>query len=120
MPAILTMLQLETRRLDAFRRNRFGFTNSAMIIFIPHMANGRKNSHYFITNIRLSSGSWYHPGLSSSWPRGAAGIDTTAYPGSTLTVPVDPGIAVQRVSATKSANRFYGVHTWHDFVGVIA
>ncbi|HEV2485173.1 MAG TPA: TonB-dependent receptor [Terracidiphilus sp.] len=83
-------------RIPPFRRNEFGFTNGGPV-FIPHLYDGRSRTFYFLQyqGFRQVLGTTQVMPLPSVSER--AGLDTLTYPdGSidTLTVPIDPGIAV--------------------------
>src|SRR3979490_1966647 len=79
-------------RIPPFRRNEFGFTNGGPVL-IPHVYDGRGKTFYF----GQYQGFRQVLGTTQVFPVPTAeerqGIDTTAYPGDTLIVPVDPGIA---------------------------
>ncbi|MGA8629726.1 MAG: carboxypeptidase-like regulatory domain-containing protein, partial [Terracidiphilus sp.] len=79
-------------RIPPFRRNEFGFTNGGPVL-LPHIFDGRKRTFYFVQyqGFRQALGTSQVMPLPSSDER--AGLDTTAFPGDTLQVPVDPGIA---------------------------
>jgi hypothetical protein len=100
-------------RIPPFRRNEFGFTNGAAVI-IPHIYDGRGETFYFVQY----QGFRQVLGTTQVFPVPTAeerqGIDTTAYPGDTLTVPVDPGIAkvLARYPLPNLPTGSYGVHTY--------
>jgi len=79
-------------RIPPFRRNEFGFTNGGAVI-VPHVYNGRHRTFYFVQyqGFRQALGTTQVMPLPT--PDERAGSDTTAFPGDTLEVPVDPGIA---------------------------
>ncbi len=79
-------------RIPPFKRNEFGFTNGGPI-FIPHVYDGRGKAFYFVEyqGFRQVLGTTQVFAVPTAQQR--TGIDTTAYPGDTLTVPVDPAIA---------------------------
>jgi len=79
-------------RIPPFRRNEFGFTNGGAVI-VPHVYDGRRRTFYFVQyqGFRQALGTTQVMPLPT--PDQRAGSDTTAFPGDTLQVPVDPGIA---------------------------
>src|SRR5271156_4162323 len=79
-------------RLPPFRRNEFGFTNGGPVI-LPHIYNGAGKTFYFgqYQGFRQVLGTTQVFPVPTAQER--AGQDTTAFPGDTLLVPVDPGIA---------------------------
>ncbi len=79
-------------RIPPFKRNEFGFTNGGPI-FIPHIYDGRGKAFYFVEyqGFRQVLGTTQVFAVPTAQQR--SGVDTTAYAGDTLTVPVDPAIA---------------------------
>ncbi len=79
-------------RLPPFRRNEFGLTNGGPVI-LPHIYNGSGKTFYFgqYQGFRQVLGTTQVFPVPTAQER--AGYDTTAFPGDTLLVPVDPGIA---------------------------
>jgi hypothetical protein len=79
-------------RIPPFKRNEFGFTNGGPIV-IPHLYDGQGKSFYFLEyqGFRQVLGTTQVFAVPTAQQR--AGIDTTAFPGDTLTVPVNPAIA---------------------------
>ena len=79
-------------RLPPFRRNEFGLTNGGPI-YVPHLYDGHGKAFYFFEyqSFRQVLGTTQVFSVPTAQQR--AGIDTTAYPGDPLTVPVDPDIA---------------------------
>jgi hypothetical protein len=79
-------------RIPPFRRNEFGFTNGGPI-FVPHIYDGRKRTFYFTQyqGFRQVLGTTQVMPVPTAAER--LGLDSTAYAGDTLMVPVDPGIA---------------------------
>ncbi len=79
-------------RIPPFRRNEFGFTNGGPVI-LPRIYNGRNKTFYFTEY----QGFRQVLGTTQVFPVPTAaqrqGIDTTAFPGDTLFVPVNPKIA---------------------------
>jgi hypothetical protein len=100
-------------RIPPFRRNEFGFTNGGPIL-IPNVYDGRGKTFYF----GQYQGFRQVLGTTQVFPVPTAeerqGIDTTAYPGDTLIVPVDPGIAkvLARYPLPNLPTGSYGVHTY--------
>lgn len=79
-------------RIPPFRRNEFGFTNGGPVI-LPGLYNGRGKTFYFIQyqGFRQVLGTTQVFPVPSALER--QGIDTTAFPGDTLLIPVNPRIA---------------------------
>jgi hypothetical protein len=79
-------------RLPPFRRNEFGFTNGGPVI-LAGLYNGAGKTFYFgqYQGFRQVLGTTQVFPVPTAQER--AGQDTTAFPGDTLLVPVDPGIA---------------------------
>src|SRR5438094_3847884 len=78
---------LDTRRLPPFARNEFGVTNGGPV-FVPHIYDGRSQTFYFAEyqGFRQVLGTTQVFAVPTQAER--QGIDTTAFPGDTLTVPV--------------------------------
>ena len=100
-------------RIPPFKRNEFGFTNGGPI-FIPHVYDGRGKTFYFVEyqGFRQVLGTTQVFAVPTAQQR--SGIDTTAYPGDTLTVPVDPAIAevFARYPLPNYAQGTFGVNTY--------
>ncbi|HEY6412071.1 MAG TPA: TonB-dependent receptor [Edaphobacter sp.] len=100
-------------RIPPFRRNEFGFTNGGPVR-IPHLYDGRERTFYF----GQYQGFRQVLGTTQVFPVPTAeerlGLDTTAYPGDTLIVPVDPGIksVLERYPLPNLTTGSYGVHTY--------
>src|SRR5277367_3338003 len=79
-------------RIPPFRRNEFGFTNGGPV-YIPHAYDGRQRTFYFTQyqGFRQVLGTTQVLPVPSAAER--AGLDTTAFAGDTVEIPVDPGIA---------------------------
>ncbi|MDQ2832300.1 MAG: TonB-dependent receptor [Acidobacteriota bacterium] len=79
-------------RIPPFKRNEFGFTNGGPV-FLPHVYDGRGKVFYFVEyqGFRQVLGTTQVFAVPTAQQR--SGIDTTAYPGDTLTVPVNGAIA---------------------------
>jgi hypothetical protein len=93
-------------RLPPFRRNEFGFTNGGPIV--------RGKTFYFgqFQGFRQVLGTTQVFPVPTEEER--AGYDTTAFPGDTLIVPVDPAIAraLARYPLPNLPTGSYGVHTF--------
>ncbi len=100
-------------RIPPFRRNEFGFTNGGPV-YIPHLYDGRKQTFYFTQyqGFRQVLGTTQVMPVPTADERD--GLDTTAFPGDTLQVPVDPGIAavLKRYPLPNYAAGAYGTRTY--------
>jgi hypothetical protein len=100
-------------RIPPFRRNEFGFTNGGPV-YLPHIYDGRKRTFYFTQyqGFRQVLGTTQVMPVPTAAER--AGLDTTAYAGDTLRVPVDPGIAavLARYPLPNYTAGSYGAHTY--------
>ncbi len=100
-------------RIPPFRRNEFGFTNGGPVL-IPHVYRGTARTFYFAEyqGFRQVLGTTQVMPVPSAEER--TGLDTTAYPGDTLMVPVDPGIAavLKRYPLPNYAAGAYGIYTY--------
>ncbi len=100
-------------RLPPFRRNEFGFTNGGPVI-LPHIYNGSGKTFYFgqYQGFRQDLGTTQVFPVPTAQER--AGQDTSAFPGDTLLVPVDPGIArvLARYPLPNDPLGPYGAHTY--------
>lgn len=78
-------------RLPHFERNEFGFTNGGPVV-LPGIYNGRNKTWYFgeYQGFRQILGTTQV--ISVPTPSERLGLDTTAFPGDTLAVPVNPRI----------------------------
>ena len=81
----------DTRRIPPFTRNEFGFTVGGPVV-IPGVYNGRNRTFFFgeYQGFRQVLGTTQVFPVPTAAERN--GLDTTAFPGDTLTVPVDPRI----------------------------
>ncbi len=79
-------------RIPPFKRNEFGFTNGGPV-YIPNLVDGRHRFYYFTEyqGFRQVLGTTQVFSVPTASQR--AGLDTTAFLGDTLMVPVDPKIA---------------------------
>jgi hypothetical protein len=100
-------------RIPPFRRNEFGFTNGGPVV-LPHIYDGRGKTFYFgeYQGFRQVLGTTQVFPVPTADER--AGRDTSAYPGDTLIVPVDPGIAavLARYPLPNYVQGAYGIHTY--------
>ncbi len=100
-------------RIPPFRRNEFGFTNGGPVV-LPHIYDGRGKTFYFgeYQGFRQVLGTTQVFPVPTADER--AGRDTNAYPGDTLIVPVDPGIAavLARYPLPNYVQGAYGIHTY--------
>src|SRR5215475_18372 len=88
--------ELDPRRIPPFARNEFGVTNGGPLV-LPGLYSGRGRTYYFAEyqGFRQVLGTTQVLAVPTAAER--AGIDTTAFAGDTLTVPVSP--AVQAILA---------------------
>jgi hypothetical protein len=79
------------RRIPPFVRNEFGFTSGGPIV-LPKIYDGRQRTYYFgeYQGFRQILGTTQVFSVPTAAER--QGIDTTTFPGDTLTVPVNPAI----------------------------
>ncbi len=82
----------DPRRIPPFNRNEFGFTLGGPVV-LPKIYDGRNRTYFFgeYQGFRQVLGTTQVFAVPTAAER--QGIDTTTYPGDTLTVPVDPKIA---------------------------
>ena len=103
----------EPGRIPPFRRNEFGFTNGGPIV-IPHLYDGRQNTFYFgqYQGFRQVLGTTQVLAVPTAAER--AGLDSTAFAGDTLVIPVNPAIAsiLERYPLPNYPQGTYGVHTY--------
>lgn len=100
-------------RIPPFRRNEFGFTNGGPVV-IPHVYDGRGRTFYFgqYQGFRQVLGTTQVLPMPTAEQR--MGLDTTAFPGDTLFVPVDPqiGAILNRYPLPNLPTGSYGVNTY--------
>jgi hypothetical protein len=100
-------------RIPPFKRNEFGFTNGGPI-FIPHAYNGRGKAFYFVEyqGFRQVLGTTQVFAVPTQQQRN--GIDTTAFAGDMLIVPVDLPIAkvLARYPLPNFAQGTFGANTY--------
>lgn len=82
----------DSSRIPPFHRNEFGFTNGGPVV-LPGLYNGRDRTFYFgeYQGFRQVLGTTQVFPVPTLAER--SGLDTTAFPGDTLIVPVNPQIA---------------------------
>jgi hypothetical protein len=100
-------------RIPPFKRNEFGFTNGGPV-FLPHVYDGRGKMFYFVEyqGFRQVLGTTQVFAVPTAQQR--SGIDTTAYAGDTLTVPVNSSIAqvLARYPLPNYAQGTFGANTY--------
>jgi hypothetical protein len=79
-------------RIPPFNRNEFGFTNGGLVR-LPGIYNGRSRTFYFVQYQGFRQVLGTTQVLSVPTVDERRGLDTTAFPGDTLIVPVNPNIA---------------------------
>jgi hypothetical protein len=103
----------QPERIPSFIRNEFGFTNGGPVV-IPGLYNGRNRTFYFAEyqGFRQVLGATEVIPVPTVAER--SGLDTTAYPGDTLIVPVDPRIAklIDRYPLPNDPEGPYGARTY--------
>jgi hypothetical protein len=107
-------------RLPPFRRNEFGFTNGGPVV-LPGIYRGTGKTFYFgqYQGFRQVLGTTQVFPVPTAQER--AGIDSTAFPGDTLMVPVNPGIArvLARYPLPNNPVGSYGIHTYSSSSPVV-
>jgi len=100
-------------RIPPFVRNEFGFTNGGLLV-LPGLYNGRDRTFYFgqYQGFRQVLGTTQVFPVPTLAER--QGLDTTAFPGDTLFVPVNPRIAsaLARYPAPNDVQGVYGARTF--------
>ncbi|MGA2186300.1 MAG: TonB-dependent receptor [Bryobacteraceae bacterium] len=103
----------EPGRIPPFIRNEFGFTNGGPLT-IPGLYHSRGRTYYFVEyqGFRQVFSNTVVIPVPTAAER--AGKDTTAFPGDTLTVPVDPAIAklLNRYPMPNDAQGPFGARTY--------
>ncbi len=103
----------EPGRIPPFRRNEFGFTNGGPVV-IPHLYEGRGKTFYFgqYQGFRQVLGTTQVLAVPTMEER--SGVDSTAFPGDTLYVPVDAQMmqVLSRYPLPNYPLGSYGVHTY--------
>ncbi len=101
------------RRIPPFQRNEFGFTNGGPVI-LPRIYDGRGKTFYFVQyqGFRQVLGTTQVMPVPTADQR--AGLDTTAYPGDVLYVPVNTAIApsLARYPMPNYPTGAFGVNTY--------
>jgi hypothetical protein len=101
------------RRIPPFTRNEFGVTNGGPVI-LPRIYNGRNRTFYFVQyqGFRQVLGTTQVIPVPTAAER--AGLDSSAFPGDTLFVPVDPRISslLQRYPLPNDSQGPYGARTY--------
>ncbi len=104
---------VDPRRLPPFVRNEFGVTNGGPVV-LPGIYDGRDKTFYFVEyqGFRQVLGTTQMFAVPTAAER--QGIDTTAFSGDTLTVPVDPAIAplLARYPLPNDPNGSFGARTY--------
>jgi len=103
----------DPRRIPPFIRNEFGLTNGGPVI-VPGLYDGRNKTYYFVEyqgfrQVLSDTEVIPVPSLAER-----AGKDTTAFPGDTLLVPVNPQIArlLDRYPVPNDPQGPYGARTY--------
>ncbi len=100
-------------RIPPFKRNEFGLTNGGPVV-LPHVYDGRGKVFYFgeYQGFRQVLGTTQVFAVPTAQQR--AGVDTTAYSGDTLTVPVNSSIAavLARYPLPNDAAGTFGANTY--------
>ena len=100
-------------RLPPFQRNEFGFTNGGPVL-LPGIYDGRGRTYYFgqYQGFRQGLGTTQVFPVPTSAER--RGLDSTAFPGDTLIVPVNPQIAsiLARYPLPNDPEGPYGARTY--------
>jgi hypothetical protein len=101
------------RRIPPFVRNEFGFTNGGPVV-LPGIYNGRNKTFYFgqYQGFRQVLGTTQVFPVPTAQER--QGIDTTTFPGDTLTIPVNPAVVpiLQRYPLPNAPQGPYGARTY--------
>jgi hypothetical protein len=104
---------LDTRRLPPFVRNEFGVTNGGPV-FLPRVYDGRGKTYYFAEyqGFRQVLGTTQVFPVPTQAER--QGIDTTTFPGDTLTVPVNSSVValLARYPLPNDPKGAYGARTY--------
>jgi hypothetical protein len=104
---------VDPRRIPPFARNEFGVTNGGPLV-LPEIYDGRGKTFYFAEY----QGFRQVLGTTQVFPVPTAaerqGIDTTTFPGDTLTVPVNPAVAgiLSRFPLPNEPQGPYGARTY--------
>jgi len=100
-------------RIPPFQRNEFGFTNGGPVV-IPGLYNGRNKTFYFVEYQGFRQVLSNTEILSVPTAEERRGLDSTAFPGDTLYVPVNPQIAgiLARYPLPDDPQGSYGARTY--------
>jgi hypothetical protein len=103
----------DPRRIPPFIRNEFGLTNSGPVV-IPHLYNGLNKTYYFVEYQGFRQVLSDTEVIPVPTVAERAGLDTTAFPGDTLIVPVNPQIAklLARYPLPNDPEGPYGARTY--------
>lgn len=108
------------RRIPPFARNEFGFTNGGPVV-IPGIYDGRGRTYYFgeYQGFRQVLGTTQVLPVPTVAER--QGIDTTTFPGDTLTIPVNPAIqpVLDHYPLPNAPQGPYGPRTYATFSKVV-
>src|ERR1017187_9967329 len=101
------------RRIPPFIRNEFGLTSGGPVV-IPHLYNGRNRTFYFTEYQGFRQVLSDTEVLPVPTAAERQGLDTTAFAGDTLIVPVDSRIAgvLARYPLPNDPQGPYGARTW--------
>ncbi len=107
-------------RIPPFKRNEFGFTNGGPVL-LPRGYDGRGRTFYFVEyqGFRQILGTTQNFAVPTAQER--SGVDTTAFPGDTLQVPVDAAIAgvLARYPLPNLPSGTFGPHTYATSARVV-
>jgi carboxypeptidase family protein len=104
---------VDRRRLPPFARNEFGVTSGGPIV-LPRIYNGRGKTYYFAEYQGFRQVLGTTQVMPVPTPAERQGIDTTTFPGDTLTVPVNSSIAalLARYPLPNEPTGPYGARTY--------
>ena len=104
---------VDTRRLPPFARNEFGVTNGGPV-FLPRVYDGRGKTYYFAEYQGFRQVLGTTQVFPVPTPAERQGIDTTSFPGDTLTVPVNSSVAtlLARYPLPNDPSGAYGPRTY--------
>ncbi len=100
-------------RIPPFVRNEFGVTNGGPVV-LPGIYNGRNRTFYFLQYQGFRQVLGTTQVIPVPTPEERAGRDSTAFPGDTLLVPVDPAISklLARYPLPNDSQGPYGARTY--------
>jgi hypothetical protein len=103
----------DPRRIPPFIRNEFGVTNGGPVV-LPRLYNGRDKTYYFVEYQGFRQVLSATEVIPVPTVAERAGRDTTAFPGDTLIVPVNPRIAklIARYPLPNDSQGPYGQRTY--------